>query len=495
MSTTPEGSVYKRCSCKDGNGKPLGGKCPKLRRTGGAWHPTHGRWAYQIELPVRPGQQRRPFRRGGFDGRDDANALCEQVKKLLDLAGGDRDRAYEISDLIWATGRGQALPDPATITARLHAGVPASVVKTTAEYLTAWIDRRAGLSDDDSGLSPNTIRSYRDHIVNYLNPRLGTIPIQDLRDEHITTMFIDLKERNAEILAAKASPIAAVRDTVKGVRPLGPASMQRLLATLRKALNDCMRKDRLIAFNPALSVDLDSGRPPKPKVWTPKAVKRWRATGERPGPVMVWAPEHAGAFLDYAETHDVVLYPLFKLMLDRGLRRGETVGLRDFDVELDDAHLTVAQQIASIGYRPVTKRVKSGAGERSMPLGPSTVTDLREYVDRRDRWQQVSGKDWPDTGLFFVRPDGQPWHPETISNRFDTLVAKAALPPIRLHDLRHCCATYLYASGADLKKVQELLGHATLAMTSDIYTSVLLEFNRAYADSVGDMVPRTNRAA
>jgi integrase len=483
----PEGSVYKRCSCKDPvTGKALNSKCPKLRRAGGGWHPTHGTWAYQIELPARPGETRRPFRRGGLDGRDDANALRDQVKALLDLAGGDQDRALEISDLIWATRRGQPLPDPETISTRLRAGVPASVTKSTADYLTEWLDGRRGLS-------PKTIRGYRDHIVNNLIPHLGDVPIQELNDRHIATMFTKLDERNLDILDAKASPDPAIRATVKGVRPIGPASMQRLLATLRKALNDCVRKAKLIPFNPAIGFELESGSPPRPKVWTPKAVEHWRKTGERPGPVMVWAPHHAGEFLDYAEAHDIVLYPMFKLLLDRALRRGEAVGLRDYEVELDDAHLTISQQITSVAYKAITKRVKTRAGERSIPLGEATVVDLRDYVARRDRWQQVCGDTWPGTGLFFVRPDGNAWHPETISKRFDALVEAAGLPPIRLHDLRHCCATYMYAGGADIKEIQELLGHANASMTSDIYTSVLIEFRRAYANTVSNLIPRAPR--
>ncbi|UWZ50181.1 site-specific integrase [Dactylosporangium matsuzakiense] len=485
----PEGSVYKRCSCKDpGTGKALNGHCPRLRRASGAWHPTHGRWAYQIELPIRPGQTRRPFRRGGFDGRDDANAMRDHVKALLDIAGGNADIALQISDLIWATGRGKPLPDPDTVTNRIRAGVPASVARSTGDYLTEWIKGRRGLS-------PKTVRGYHDHITTYLIPHLGTIPIQELADRHISEMFTKLEERNTDILDAKASPDPDIRATVRGVRPIGPASMQRLLATLRKALNDCVRKARLIPFNPALSIELDNAAPPRPKVWTPKAIEHWRKTGERPSPVMVWSQQHAGEFLDFAAARDIVLYPIFQLMLDRALRRGEAVGLRDFEVELDDAHLTVSQQITSVGYVAVTKKVKSRAGDRVMPLGQATVADLREYVERREGWRQVCGDDWPDTGLFFVRPDGRAWHPETVSKRFDELVRMAGLPPIRLHDLRHCCATYMYAGGADIKEIQELLGHATVAMTSDIYTSVLMEFRRAYADTVSNLIPRTKRAA
>jgi integrase len=174
-----------------------------------------------------------------------------------------------------------------------------------------------------------------------------------------------------------------------------------------------------------------------------------------------------------------------------GLRRGEACGLRDFDVDLEIGQLTVLQQITTVGYTPIVRAVKSRAGDRIIPIGAKTSLPLQEYAAMRDRWRQVSSDTWPDTGLFFVQPDGQPWHPQTISRRFDDLVAAAGLPPVRLHDLRHLAATYLRHGGADMKEVQETLGHATMSMTSDIYTSVLLELRTSTADAAADLIPRT----
>ena len=327
-------------------------------------------------------------------------------------------------------------------------------------------------------------------------------------------MFATLHHRNAGLEAARASDDPAVRATVKGVRPIGAASMQRLRATLRKALNDAIRKYRLIEHNPAATIDLASGARPKARVWTAKAVARWRANGARPSPVMVWTPAQAGQFLDYAEAHDIVLYAMFALILHRGLRRGEACGLRDIDVNLPDpdehdnaghtgedttevpgrdehGYLAVVEQITAVGYVPVTRKVKSDAGDRIVPLGPATVAVLTDYLRMHEAWRQVSGADWPDTGLFFVRPDGRAWHPQAISDRFEYLVAHSGLPPVRLHDLRHCAATYLRHGGADLKEVQETLGHSTLALTSDTYTTVILELHRANADAAAQLIPRT----
>jgi integrase len=192
-----------------------------------------------------------------------------------------------------------------------------------------------------------------------------------------------------------------------------------------------------------------------------------------------------------------VLYPMFALILYRGLRRGEAVGLRDLDTDLDTGAFIIRQQITTIGYTPITKDVKTDAGDRTVTLDRGTLTIQKAHRVRRAKWQLVSGSDWPDTGLFYVQPDGTAWHPETVSNRFEQLVAAAGLPPIRLHDLRHCAVAFVKASGADMKDIQELLGHSSITISSDTYTSVVHELatERAKAEAAAAIVPRNRKAS
>ncbi|WP_233513885.1 N-terminal phage integrase SAM-like domain-containing protein [Micromonospora craterilacus] len=274
---SPEGALTKRCTCTDPDtGKRLGGRCPKLRRPGGgSWHPTHGVWGYQLELPIRPTQPRRQLRRSGFDDRDAATAELRHARALLDLAAGDPHLAIEVGDLLHACRPGTPLPDRDAIAARIRAGVPASVPTTTGEYLTTWLEGRRGLAE-------KTLRGYSDHIRQYLIPHLGKIPIQNLRTSHIEAMFTAIGRQQDTIRAARASTDPEIRAKVKGVRPMEAASIQRLYATLRKALNDAVIRAKLIPTNPALGIELPTARRPKARVWTAKAVEHWQATGKRP---------------------------------------------------------------------------------------------------------------------------------------------------------------------------------------------------------------------
>jgi integrase len=478
-----DGYLYKRCGCRHPNGrKPLGNACPKLRRPGGAWSSEHGVWQYQIELPRRPDGRRRQLRDGGFTQRADAATQLDRARELLDLAGRDRTLRSQIADLLQATIRaGQPLPDLDTVRRRIQADAPLADASTMTEYLTDWL---TGIDVDD-----NTRRGYESHVRVHLIPHLGPIRCDKLKPRHVRDMFTAIKARNAKIVEAKSSDDPDVRATVRGVRPTGPQTCQRIRATLRKAINDGIREGLLVGPNPATLIQVRGDRA-LPIVWEPERIDRWKATGKVPGPVMVWTDDLVGEFLDHAAEHAPDLYPMFHFIAYRGTRRGEACGLLDAEVRLAKKESTVANQIATHGNTPVQKPPKSRAGNRDLVLDDDTVTVLAAYRARRAAQKLAAGPAWPDTGLFFVQPNGQPWHPNSVTQRFRRLVKRAALPPIRLHDLRHGAATMALDAGIDIKVVSEQLGHSTTTLTRDTYQSVLKQLHHNAADAVAKKITR-----
>ncbi|WP_372671123.1 site-specific integrase [Amycolatopsis kentuckyensis] len=228
---------------------------------------------------------------------------------------------------------------------------------------------------------------------------------------------------------------------------------------LHAVLNGAIRVG-LIERNPAHLVELPPGRRPRAVVWTDARVVHWRATGERP-PVAVWTARQTAEFLAYAKGHP--LYALFLSIALLGLRRGEAAGLRWCDLDLDAGTLQVSHQVQDRGGRTVVCPPKAEASVRTVALDHLLVGALRKL--REDVGEP--------TGFLFRKPDGRPLSPGYLTHTFTRLIAEAGLPPIRLHDLRHGAASLSLAAGNDLKIVQALLGHTSIVITADTYTSVL----------------------
>jgi hypothetical protein len=370
------------------------------------------------------------LRCGGYANQRDAAAQLDHARNLLNLVGRDRTRRAEIADLLLATVRaGQPLPDLDTTRQRIHADVPLAQAPTVAAYLTDWV---AGIAVDE-----NTRLGYESHVWVHHIPHLGHLPLDKLRPRHIRDMFTAIEARNTTIRQARDSDDPDVRKTVNGARTTGKATCQRIRASLRKALNDAIAEGIIVGPNPATLVRTPADRA-LPIMWEPERIARWRATGQVPGPVMVWPDHVVAAFLDYAAEHAPDLHPLFHFIAYRGPRRGEACGLLEAEVRLGKKETSVLNQIAVHRNTPVQKPPKSRAGNRELILDDVTTNVLRTYRARKAEQRLAAGPDWPDTGLFFVRPTGAAWHPNSVTQRFRRLIRRAGLP-------RSGCTTYATA--------------------------------------------------
>lgn len=272
----------------------------------------------------------------------------------------------------------------------------------------------------------------------------------------------------------------------------GPASRQAIRRTLRAALNAAIAQ-QLITFNPASHVELESGKRPKPLLWTEERVRRWRETGEVPGPVMVWTPQQFGAFLDAAEGDR--LYAIFHLMGTRGLRRGEAVGQDWHEIDLDAGLITPAKEIVVDGWDPYESEPKTDGSANTIALDSTTISELREHKARQEKERAKWDTAWQDTGKVFTKEDGSWLHPETVSETFRRILATTDLPPITLRDLRHVAATLTHGGGGDIHAVKETLRHSTITLTSDTYTSLLPELDREIAEKAAKLIPRSRPTA
>lgn len=233
---------------------------------------------------------------------------------------------------------------------------------------------------------------------------------------------------------------------------LDPSTVKAVHVVLHKAFGAAVKWERL-AKNPAAVADA-------PKV----AIK--------PDKMPTWTSDQLRTFLGFTSSTNDRLHALWVLLASTGMRRGEGLGLRWQDVDLDAGRLRVVQTIMTINGKIVVSDPKTARGRRPISLDPSTVAVLREHRRRMLEERLLVAADHSDEGLVFHREDGSALRPETVSATFLRRQAKVDVPRITLKGLRHTWATLALEAGIHPKVVQERLGHSTVNITLNVYSHV-----------------------
>jgi integrase len=329
----------------------------------------------------------------------------------------------------WRSGyptKEAALADLRKLMAAAESGRTEPTKMTTGQWLAEWLPSVKGR------VRASTWANYELIVRLRLVRALGSIPLRQLRSAHIEAVYADLSQH------------------------LSPKSVHNTHLCLRVALEAAVRND-LIQSNPAARGHRSPSRPE----------------------MQVWDAEQAGRFL--RATADDPLYALWRLAVLTGARRGELLGLQWPDIDLDRGFISIQRTLSRQGSRGVVlSEPKTPRSRRRVPIDRDTASALREH-----RGRQVVV---PTSGLIFTRWDGSPLDPDTVTTAFRTAARTAGLPRIRLHDLRHTAATLMLRSGEHPKVVQERLGHASVAVTLDLYSHAVPSMGIEAADRLAALV-------
>lgn len=304
--------------------------------------------------------------------------------------------------------------------------------QTVGVFLNTWLEDVAG-----PRLRPRTLQGYSHHVTRHIQPRLGHLRLQQLAPSHVQ---------------------ALVNDLVKS--GLSPRTVRYVRAVLRAALNQAL-KWGLVSRNAAALVEL------------PKA---------RRHEFKVLEPEEARSLLLVAK--DSRLEALLSVGLAVGLRIGEVLGLQWTDVDLDGRTLRVRQALQRVGGEVEFVEPKSERSRRTVTLPDFAVEALRRHRAQQLKERLAAGGGWVDTGLVFTTPLGTALDYSNLRKEFRRLLAKAGLPMMRVHDLRHTCASLLLAQGVNPRVVMETLGHSQISLTLDTYSHVLPSVNQEAAQKM-----------
>lgn len=311
---------------------------------------------------------------------------------------------------------------------------------TLAEYLRRWLRDYAA-----NNVSLSTLERYRGIIETHLVPALGGLRLRDLRPAHIQ--------------AAYGRALAAGGRADGGAGGLRPRTVLKHHRLLHEALGHAVRW-QLIARNPVEAVT-----PPRP---------------ER-SEMRVLDTDDTRRLLEEAAT--TPYHALIYVAVATGARTGELLALRWQDVELDRATIHITRSARRFPRRGVVYTdTKSHRSRRPVALSPDTVATLQRHRRAQAEERLALGPAYSDEGLVFAGPTGKPLDDRNLRRAFDRMVARAGLPRLRLHDLRHTAATLMLRAGVHPKVVSERLGHATVSLTLDTYSHVLPDLQRDAAE-------------
>jgi integrase len=155
-------------------------------------------------------------------------------------------------------------------------------------------------------------------------------------------------------------------------------------------------------------------------------------------------------------------------------------------VDLENGTLTVQQTLQRVEGKLAFVEPKSEKSRRTVPLPKVTIDVLKRHRTRQKQDRLKAGGDWQGSDLVFTSTVGSPLDERNVRRAFKEVLesAKPMLPTMRIHDLRHTCATLLLAQGVHPKVVQEILGHSQISLTMDTYSTVLPSVSRAAAEQV-----------
>ena len=405
---------------------------------------------------ARPNREGKPWKRA--DGRWQARAYPPE-------GGIDTRPRY-----VYGKTRREAMEKRADLEAKLAQGLPEDPAQTVADAFARWLNVTLPQYVRAGRLAASTMDSYRDNArLHILSGRdgIGHIRLTELRADTVREWQDRLSRKPSGRQPGKTRD--GRRDEPR--KTLSPRTVAYCREILHKMIADAIRDET--AGLTRNVVDL---------VEPPKA---------RPAEPVIPTPDETSALLIAMADDRWWCYWLLAFLL--GFRRGEGLGMRWDDLDLERRIWTPGMQVQRLRGdadpatgkrgrgRLVAKELKTQASRDRASLPDAAVEALTAWRTEQRR-QRMAAPAWADLGLVFTTNLGTAIEPRNINRQWEKVRARAGIQrPARLHDLRHACASYALAGGADLKTVQRMLRHARIS-TTQVYVHALEDVPRAGAD-------------
>lgn len=327
---------------------------------------------------------------------------------------------------------------------RVDAGTPTAVTKDSfGAYAMTWLATRR--------VEEATFNTYHRLLTLHAIPSIGATKISAIRPSTLAGLYRQLERSGSR---RKGSEGAG----------LGPNTIRKVHDAVRSVL-DAAVEDGLISSNPARR---EAAAPP-----TTREVRRAKPE------MVVWTPAQVRAYLRWLRSSSDTMRYMFSFVALTGVRRGEALALAWKDLDLKRGTAVIRRATTRTFLKGQGQRIKTGKTksdrERVIDLDDATIADLKAQRRLLSTFDMSLVR---ADALVFVDPDGSTIKPDRALDRFKSTQRRynavadphLRLPELALHSLRHTHASNLLAAGVHPKIVQERLGHATIAITLDLYS-------------------------
>lgn len=385
-----------------------------------------------------------------------------------------------------------------------------------ADFSERWLTDYA-----EKQLKPRTLATYKALLPRILTA-VGHIRLDKLRPNHLTAFYANLEERGVRLdtkyrsrknfkeaipstktaLAEAAGVSINTLDSLTSGRNVSRKSAEKISAALNRPLEEvfelvdkgalsgktALHYHRLMSsiLETAVQWQLIPSNPCK-RVKAPRAErKEARYLDEKQSAEMI-------ALLD---KEPIQYRTIILLLINTGLRRGELCGLEWKDIDFTNAVLYVRRNTLYLPDRGIYDDTpKTASSQRAIKIPANCIPMLKEYRAWQAAERLKLGDQWLEHDRLFTRWNGEPVHPDTLTNWFSDFVKRSNLPPVTIHSLRHTNATLLIAAGTNLRTVSARLGHAQTSTTANVYSHAIQSADAAAAETLDDILKPIRKKA
>jgi len=308
---------------------------------------------------------------------------------------------------------------------------------TVGQWMDVWFENYAKIK-----VRPSSHKTYKGYIENHIKPSIGKISLSKLTTLEVQALYRKLlTSGRVERTESKQQPKGLSAKTVRNINQVISSAME------------LAKSQKLILSNPTDGCALPKVEHQEMKTLT---------------------ADQLAAF--FREAKNSGMFEMYYLELATGLRRGELLGLKWGDINLETGAIQIKRQVARIDGEVVEAPLKTKNSYRTLSIGADAVEILKEQRSK------VAGE------YVFPSSNGGPISPDSVLHMLHRVLERAGLPKIRFHDLRHTFSTLALQNGVDIKTVSGMLGHYSAGFTLDTYAHVTTAAQKEAARTMDNLL-------